>query len=43
MFERHQTKIAVFGGKPGENMEFKGEFFIQLDFRHSTHAYNATQ
>lgn len=24
MFERHQTKIAVFGGKPGENVEFKG-------------------
>uniref|UniRef100_A0A8H8CIE2 Tail specific protease domain-containing protein n=1 Tax=Psilocybe cubensis TaxID=181762 RepID=A0A8H8CIE2_PSICU len=24
MFERHNTKIAVFGGKPGENVEFKG-------------------
>ncbi len=24
MFERHQTKIAVFGGKPGEIMEYKG-------------------
>ena len=24
MFERHQTKIAVFGGKPGEVMEYKG-------------------
>lgn len=24
MFERHQTKIAVFGGKPGENVQFKG-------------------
>lgn len=25
MNERLQTKIAVFGGKPGENVEFKGE------------------
>ncbi|KAK7683463.1 hypothetical protein QCA50_013296 [Cerrena zonata] len=24
MFERHQTKIAIFGGKPGEKIEFKG-------------------
>ncbi|EPQ51893.1 hypothetical protein GLOTRDRAFT_47956 [Gloeophyllum trabeum ATCC 11539] len=24
MFERHGTKIAVFGGKPGEIMEYKG-------------------
>ncbi|KAF9474386.1 hypothetical protein BDN70DRAFT_884883 [Pholiota conissans] len=24
MFERHRTKIAVFGGKPGEVMEYKG-------------------
>ena len=24
MNERHNTKIAVFGGKPGEIMEFKG-------------------
>ncbi|KAF8958955.1 hypothetical protein BDZ97DRAFT_1429044 [Flammula alnicola] len=24
MFERHHTKIAVFGGKPGENVEYKG-------------------
>ncbi|TFK31946.1 hypothetical protein BDQ12DRAFT_693246 [Crucibulum laeve] len=24
MNERHHTKIAVFGGKPGEQMEFKG-------------------
>lgn len=24
MFERHQTKIAVFGGKPGEIMQYKG-------------------
>ncbi len=24
MFERHQTKIAIFGGKPGVPMEFKG-------------------
>ncbi|KAG6915617.1 hypothetical protein DXG01_010693 [Tephrocybe rancida] len=24
MNERHSTKIAVFGGKPGENVEFKG-------------------
>ncbi|PPQ66788.1 hypothetical protein CVT24_008697 [Panaeolus cyanescens] len=24
MFERHQTKIAVFGGKPGEQLQFKG-------------------
>ncbi|KAG6816401.1 hypothetical protein H0H87_006313 [Tephrocybe sp. NHM501043] len=24
MNERHGTKIAVFGGKPGENVEFKG-------------------
>ncbi|PPQ92503.1 hypothetical protein CVT25_010336 [Psilocybe cyanescens] len=24
MNERHHTKIAIFGGKPGENVEFKG-------------------
>lgn len=24
MRERHNTTIAVFGGKPGENVEFKG-------------------
>ncbi|KAI0050268.1 hypothetical protein FA95DRAFT_1603627 [Auriscalpium vulgare] len=24
MYERHNTTIAVFGGKPGESMEFKG-------------------
>ncbi|KZT22301.1 hypothetical protein NEOLEDRAFT_1138220 [Neolentinus lepideus HHB14362 ss-1] len=24
MYERHGTKIAVFGGKPGETMEYKG-------------------
>ncbi|KAG5639742.1 hypothetical protein H0H81_000022 [Sphagnurus paluster] len=24
MNEQHGTKIAVFGGKPGENIEFKG-------------------
>lgn len=24
MFERHQVKVAVFGGKPGEPMEYKG-------------------
>ncbi|KAJ3481415.1 hypothetical protein NLI96_g7672 [Meripilus lineatus] len=24
MFERHQTKIAIFGGKPGLQMEYKG-------------------
>lgn len=24
MVERHQTKVAVFGGKPSENVEFKG-------------------
>ncbi|KAI0075954.1 hypothetical protein K474DRAFT_1317140 [Panus rudis PR-1116 ss-1] len=24
MFERHRTKIAIFGGKPNERMEFKG-------------------
>ncbi|KAJ6613551.1 hypothetical protein B0H10DRAFT_2047628 [Mycena sp. CBHHK59/15] len=24
MFEQHHTKIAVFGGKPGEKVEFKG-------------------
>ncbi|KAJ7130238.1 hypothetical protein C8R44DRAFT_775165 [Mycena epipterygia] len=24
MFERHQTKIAIFGGKPFENVEYKG-------------------
>ena len=24
MFERHQTKIAVFGGKSGEKMQYKG-------------------
>lgn len=25
MFEHHKTKIAIFGGKPGEEMEYKGE------------------
>lgn len=24
MFERHNTKIAIFGGKPGLPMEYKG-------------------
>lgn len=24
MFERHQTKIAIFGGKPGETLQYKG-------------------
>lgn len=24
MFERHQTKIAIFGGKPGEVLQYKG-------------------
>ncbi|KAF7292921.1 TSPc domain-containing protein [Mycena indigotica] len=24
MFEKHQTKIAVFGGKPNEDVQFKG-------------------
>ncbi|KAF9557813.1 hypothetical protein CPC08DRAFT_639808 [Agrocybe pediades] len=24
MFERHQTKTAIFGGKPGEQVEYKG-------------------
>lgn len=29
MNERHNTKIAIFGGKPGEVMEFKGK--VTLD------------
>lgn len=29
MNERHHTKIAVFGGKPGEKMEFKGEWGVR--------------
>ena len=28
MYERHNTKIAVFGGKPGENVEYKGELYL---------------
>lgn len=24
MFERHGTKIAIFGGKPGEQLQYKG-------------------
>jgi hypothetical protein len=24
MFEKHGTKIAIFGGKPGEQLEYKG-------------------
>ena len=24
MFERHNTKTAIFGGKPGEPMQYKG-------------------
>ena len=24
MFERHQTKVAIFGGKPGEQLQYKG-------------------
>jgi hypothetical protein len=27
-YERHNTKIAFFGGKPGLNMEYKGELFL---------------
>jgi hypothetical protein len=33
MFERHNTKIAVFGGKPGENVEYKGKLFLSFNFR----------
>jgi hypothetical protein len=32
MFERHHTKIAVFGGKPGENIEYKGKLFLSFAF-----------
>ena len=24
MFERHKTKVAIFGGKPNEHVEYKG-------------------
>ena len=24
MFERHNTKTAIFGGKPGEQLQYKG-------------------
>ncbi|KAJ7216649.1 hypothetical protein GGX14DRAFT_51621 [Mycena pura] len=24
MFERHQTQTAIFGGKPGEDVQYKG-------------------
>lgn len=24
MFERHNTKVAIFGGKPGEQLQYKG-------------------
>ncbi|PFH53432.1 hypothetical protein AMATHDRAFT_1097 [Amanita thiersii Skay4041] len=30
MNERHGTKIAVFGGKPGEQMEFKGKLMLNI-------------
>jgi hypothetical protein len=31
MNERHQTKIGVFGGRPGQQIEFKGGFVIRYD------------
>lgn len=30
MSERHNTKIAVFGGKPGEQLEYKGATYVTL-------------
>ncbi len=30
MYERHNTTIAVFGGKPGLQMEFKGTHVLQF-------------
>lgn len=26
MVERHQTRTAIFGGKPGEQLQYKGMF-----------------
>jgi hypothetical protein len=42
MYERHHTKIAVFGGKPGENMEFKGGFIVSTGYwRHYEQIHEA--
>ena len=30
MTEQHNTKIAVFGGKPGLKMEYKGRFLLEF-------------
>jgi hypothetical protein len=43
MFEHHKTKTAIFGGKPNEEMEYKGVqsssqsdgiFFLALILKH---------
>ena len=41
MFERHNTKTAIFGGKPGEQLQYKGTFLFLLYYSTSTHS--ATQ
>ena len=40
MFERHQTKIAIFGGKPGEKIEFKGNYLSSV--RNTIYGYSQT-
>ena len=31
MLEQHNTTIAIFGGKPGEDIEFKGNCPVDLE------------
>ena len=35
MYEHHDTKVAIFGGKPGEGMEYKGLLY-QLSVHHGS-------
>ena len=30
MFERHNITVAVFGGRPGQSMQFKGTVHVAL-------------
>ena len=35
MNERHNTKVAIFGGKPGLQMQFKGAYISLCTQRRS--------
>lgn len=33
MHEQHNTIVAIFGGKPSEDVEFKGNYFFSWNIR----------